>query len=91
MNRLEFDTEITEERTLKIPDELAAQVSAHDLVHVVLQPGDGMMPARAREEQEQALMATFGSCKDDASLTAIFEEIDRTRHADLGREVDTIE
>ncbi len=72
------------------PD-LAEQVGAHELVHVVLQTTERFLPARTDEEQAQAMMATFGACRDDPSLSAIFEEIDRKRHADMGREVDNIE
>jgi len=87
MKQVEFDSEISGEKTIQIPSQLADQVGAHQLVHVVVSvPDDGGEQLRANGKVS-ALMATFGSCKDE-SLTAIFEEIDRKRHADRGRQID---
>jgi hypothetical protein len=39
-----------------------------------------------RSRNVEAVMSTFGSCRDE-SLAAIFEEIAMRRHADRGREI----
>ena len=36
MKTLEFETEVSEEHTLKIPPDLAQQVGVHQSVHVIL-------------------------------------------------------
>jgi hypothetical protein len=87
MRTFEFDAEISEERTLKIPQELAKQVDSHQVVHVILHIGDGKEEPKPPDEKAAAVMATFGACKDDGSLVEIFKEIDKERHAYLGREV----
>jgi len=86
MKQVEFDTKISGEKTIQIPSQLAEQVGTHQMVHVVVSvPDDDGEQSRANGKVS-ALMATFGSCKD-GSLAAIFEEIDRKRHADRGRQV----
>lgn len=85
MKQLEFDTEISGERTIQIPPDLARQVNTHQAVHVVVSVPDGDGPAHTNGKAT-ALMATFGSCKDE-SLASVFDEIDRTRHADRGRQI----
>lgn len=91
MKTLEFDAEISDERTLTIPADVAAQVAARQPVHVIIELRDVAMSFRTREERLAAFLATAGSCKDDPTLTAIFEQIDRERHQDFGREVDEIQ
>ena len=85
MKQLEFDTEVTGERTIQIPPHLAREVDAHQSVHVVVSVSDGDTPPHTNG-MASALMASFGSCKDE-SLTAIFDDMDRTRHADRGRQI----
>ena len=87
MRIFEFDAEISEERTLKIPPELTEQVDPHQVVHVTLHVSDGREETKPLDEKAAAVMATFGACKDDASLVEIFKEIDKERHAYLGREI----
>ena len=41
MKTLEFETEVSEEHTLKIPPNLAQQVDVHQPVRVILLVGDG--------------------------------------------------
>ena len=41
MKTLEFETEVSEEHTLKIPPDLAQQVGVHQSVHVILLVGNG--------------------------------------------------
>lgn len=71
MKTLEFDTEVTEERTLKIPQELAEQVDTHQVVHVILHVRDGEKQPTSADEKAVAVMATFGSCKDDNRSYAV--------------------
>lgn len=85
MKQLEFDTEVSRDSTIQIPPNLARHVDVHQTVHVVVSVPDGDGPARSNGNAP-ALMTTFGSCKDE-SIAAIFDEIDRTRHADRGRQI----
>ena len=85
MKQLEFDTEVSGDRTIQIPPNLAREVDAHQAVHVVVSVPDGDMRPHTNGKAS-ALMASFGSCKDE-SLTAIFDEMDRMRHADRGRQI----
>ena len=81
MKILEFNAQVSEEHTLKIPPELVEQVDAHQVAGVILFIRDGDKARQSPGEKAAALTATFGSCKEDESLVGIFRDIDRERHA----------
>jgi len=86
MKQLEFDSKISEDRMIEIPQGLAQQVGTHQVVHVVVSVPDDPGRQPPANGKIAALMATFGSCKDE-SLALIFEEIDAKRHRDQGRQI----
>ena len=83
MKPVEFDTKVLPGGTLRIPSDLATQLPTDQQVHVTVVPAE-----RDPEAVRRGIASTFGAWKDDPSINEIFEEIDRERHADLGREVE---
>ena len=83
MKPVEFDTRVLPGGTLRIPPELAEQISTDQQVHVTVAPAE-----RDPEIVRRGIASTFGAWKADPSTLSIFDEIDRERHADLGREVE---
>ena len=81
---LEFDAMVIG-GILRIPSELSGQLSVDQIVHVIITPTGA---AASADERRRALLETAGAWADDPSIPAIFEEIDRERHADRGRDVD---
>ena len=85
MKPVEFNTRVLPGGTLIIPSELAAQLSPDQHVHVTLVPAE-----RDPEAVRRGIASTFGAWKDDPSIGEIFEQIDRERHADQGRDIDPL-
>ncbi|MGH7213198.1 MAG: hypothetical protein ACREIT_00220 [Tepidisphaeraceae bacterium] len=81
MKPVEFDAELTPDRTLRIPEPLAGGLPPSGRVRVrITQTPTPPLDVAA------AIKATFGSCADP-SLDAIFRTIDDERHRDTGRPV----
>ena len=78
---VEFNAKVSSDCTLRIPKDLAEEIPPESTVHVAL------TPVNQHQSRLETLKGTFGSCKDD-SLDKIFQEIDRNRHTDMGRDID---
>lgn len=87
MKTVEFDTTVMQGGTLRIPSELSAQLPPDQPVHVIVIASGRDTSADARR---QALLESAGAWADDDSIPGIFEEIERERHADRGRDVDPL-
>lgn len=87
MKTVEFDTTVMQGGTLRIPSELLAQLPPDQPVHVIVIPSGRDASTDARR---QALLEPEGAWADDDSIPGIFEEIERERHADRGRDIDPL-
>ncbi len=69
MKALEFQTQINPDRTLTLPDELAAQVQPEQAVRVIL------LIAESTEEQDWAQLTTEQFVNGYAESDAIYDDL----------------